>query len=163
MTKQMNENNGDSAIIAIEKGRPGRPTKYEPETVGRLSAALADGLTIKQACLAARIRQSTRSAWRERHPELEAQLAEARETARRKALAGIRAAGEAGDWRALEAFLRLSFPADYRKADTQVNVTATAQQGQVVCTEEQRQRLIALREKLLSAKELPPSSKRHPD
>jgi len=31
-------------------------------------------------------------------------LSEARETARQKALAGIRAAGEAGDWRALEAW-----------------------------------------------------------
>ena len=82
---------------------------------------------------------------------LEAQLAEARENARRKALAGIRAAGEAGDWRALEAFLRLSFPADYRQAgSTKVEVTATAQQAAVVCTEEQRQRLIALCERLLA-------------
>jgi hypothetical protein len=30
----------------------GRPTKYEPETVDRLLAALADGLTQKQACIA---------------------------------------------------------------------------------------------------------------
>ena len=97
-----------------------------------------------------RIMSISLAAWREKHPELEPRLAQARETARRKALAGIRAAGEAGDWRALEAFLRLSFPSDYRKADTQVNVTATAQQGQVVCTEEQRQRLIALRERLLA-------------
>src|SRR5262249_27968529 len=105
----MNEGK-DSAIIAIEKGRAGRPTKYQPETVGRFLAALADGLNIKQACLAAGIGQSTLSDWLEWHPELEAQLAEARETARQKALAGIRAAGKAGDWRALEAFLRLSFP-----------------------------------------------------
>jgi len=65
---------------------------------------------------------------------------------------GIRAAGEAGDWKALEAFLRLSFPADYRKADAQVSVTATAstQQAAVVCTEEQRQRLIELRQRLLA-------------
>ena len=146
----MNETE-DSAIIAIEKGRPGRPTKYEPETVGRLLAALGDGLTIKQACLAAGIGQSTLSDWLERHPELGAQLSEARETARRKALAGIRAAGEAGDWRALEAFLRMSFPSDYRR-DSSINVTATAntQQAAVVCTEEQRQRLIALRERLLA-------------
>ena len=75
-------------------------------------------------------------------------MEEARETARRKALATIKAAGEAGDWRASEAFLRLSFPG-YRQAATKVEVSATAQAGTIVCTEEQRQRLIALREKLL--------------
>src|SRR5262245_46307205 len=151
MSKKMNERD-ESAIIAIGEGKPGRPTKYEPETIGRLLAALADGLNIKQACLAARIGQSTLSDWLERHPELEAQLAEARETARQKALAGIRAAGEAGDWRALEAFLRMSFPSDYRR-DASINVSATAssQQAAVVCTEEQRARLIELRERLLQS------------
>ena len=75
----------------------------------------------------------------------------AREAARQKALGGIRAVREAGDWRAWEAFLRMSFPADYRR-DASINVTATAsaQQAAVVVTEEQRQRLIALRERLLS-------------
>jgi hypothetical protein len=147
----MSEGNSDSAITACDKGRLGRPTKYEPKTVDRLLAALADGLTIKQGCLAAGIGQSTLSDWLERHPELEAQLVEARETARRKALAGIRAAGEAGDWRALEAFLRMSFPADYRRdASISVSATASAQQAGVVCTEEQRQRLLELRERLLA-------------
>jgi hypothetical protein len=41
----------------------------------------------------------------------------AREEARQKALEGIKAAGERGDWRALEAFLKLSFQHDYRKSD----------------------------------------------
>ena len=75
-------------------------------------------------------------------------MEEARESARRKALATIKAAGEAGDWRASEAFLRLSFP-EYRQPATKVEVNASAQAGAIVCTEEQRQRLIALREKLL--------------
>src|SRR6516225_6380666 len=113
---------------------------------------MADGLNMKQACLAAGISEATLGRWREEHTELEPRLLEAREQARQKALAGIRAAGEAGDWRALEAFLRMSFPADYRRAAS-INVTATANAQQaagVVCTEEQRQRLIALREKLLS-------------
>jgi hypothetical protein len=66
-------------------------------------------------------------------------------------LAAIRVAGEAGDWRALEAFLRMSFPADYRR-DASINVTATAcvQQAAVVVTEEQRRRLLELRERLLA-------------
>jgi hypothetical protein len=67
-------------------------------------------------------------------------------------LAAIKAAGEK-DWRAHEAFLKLSFQSDYRKPDTHVGVEVNASAGhaEIVCTEEQRQRLIALREKLLKA------------
>ena len=63
----MNERE-DSAIIATENGRPGRPTKYERETVDRLIAALADGLTQKQACIASGICENTLANWREQHP-----------------------------------------------------------------------------------------------
>jgi len=104
-------------------------------------ANLADGLTIKQACLACSISESTLSDWRERYADLEARLTEAREQARRKALANIKAAGNNGDWRASEAFLRMSFAADYRKdASINVRASATAQQG-VVITAEDRKRL----------------------
>jgi len=73
---------------------------------------------------------------------------ESTEKARQKALAGIKAAGEAGDWRASEAVLRMSFRADYRRdASVNVNAIATAQQA-VVCYEATRERSIALREKL---------------
>ena len=141
----------DNSALIVTPNKAGRPTKYGPETVDRLLAALADGLTQKQACIASGICENTLASWREKHPELEARLAQAREIARRKALAGIKAAGEAGDWRALEAFLRMSFPADYRRdANINVSATATAQQAGVVCTEEQRQRLLALRERLVA-------------
>jgi len=59
---------------------------------------------------AAGISEATLGRWREEHTELEPRLLEAREQARQKALAGIKAAGEAGDWRALEAFLSLPSP-----------------------------------------------------
>jgi len=52
-------------------------------------AALANGLNQKQACLACGIGESTLRDWREKYPELEQRLAEAREQARQKALAGI--------------------------------------------------------------------------
>ena len=140
---------GNSALIPIDKG--GRPSKYTPETVDRLLAALADGLTQKQACAACGICEKTLANWREQYPELEPQMAEARETARQKALAGIKAAGEAGDWRALEAFLRLSFP-EYRQPSTKVEVNATAQAG-VVVNDEEREKLIAMRNKALAQKD----------
>jgi hypothetical protein len=97
-------------------------------------------ITYRQACLACGIGVSTLSRWRKEQPELEPQLAQARETARLKALDSIRAAGEAGDWRASVAFLKLSFP-EYRQPSTKVDVNANAQAATVVITEEKRREL----------------------
>jgi hypothetical protein len=137
-----------SVVAVPNKG--GRPSKYTPETVEKLLAAIADGLTIRQSCLAAGIGEQTVRDWQERYPDLESRLAEAREQARQKALACIKAAGEAGDWRAAEAFLRLSFHQDYRR-DSNINVTAQTC-VQLVCDEETRQRIMALRAKILGPK-----------
>jgi len=118
--------------------------------VDRLLEALAHGLTLKQACIASGISESTLGDWRDPYAELEARLAQAREQARQKALAGIKAAGEAGDWQALEAFLRMSFQADYRRAsNASVEVNTALQTQAVVCTEEQRMRLIEQRNRIL--------------
>jgi hypothetical protein len=139
----------------IEINKVGRPSKYQPATIQRILAALEDGLTQKQACLYAGICENTLAAWRQKHPELEAQINQAREQAGRKALAGIKAAAEKGDWRAWEAFLRMSFPGDYRQG-TSVTVSATAgAQQAIVCTEEQRARIIAQLERLQGEQRLP--------
>jgi hypothetical protein len=53
--------NGNSALIATSN-KGGRPTKYGPETVDRLLAALTDGLTQKQACIASGICENTLAA-----------------------------------------------------------------------------------------------------
>ena len=110
--------------------------------------AIEAGLTLKQACIAAGIGETTLHESRKEYPDLEPRLEAARERAREAALRAIRAAGEK-DWRAHEAWLRLSFQSDYRQSNTKVEVN-TAQQAQIVCTEEQRQRIIALRERLLA-------------
>ena len=110
--------------------------------------AIEAGLTLKQACIAAGIGETTLHEWRKEYPDLKPRLEAARERAREAALRAIRAAGEK-DWRAHEAWLRLSFQSDYRQSNTKVEVN-TAQQAQIVCTEEQRQRIIALRERLLA-------------
>ncbi len=145
----------NSAIVATgeQGGKAGRPSLYKPEVVEKLLDALRAGLTHKQACLACGIGQSTLADWRERYPELEPRMEAARETARQTALEGIKTAGEK-DWRALSEWLKLTFP-EYRQGSS-INVTATASAQQataLVVTEEQRHRLIALREKLLKAPE----------
>ncbi len=65
------------------------------------------------------------------------------------------AAGEASDWQALDAFLRMSFQADYRRAsNTSVEVNQTVQTA-VVCDEETRMKLIAQRERILKGQAEP--------
>jgi len=54
----------------------------------------------------------------------------------------------------------MSFPADYRR-DASISVSAAAgvQQAAVICTEEQRRKLIELRERLLAEQKLSTSSR----
>ena len=146
----MMSNNGQKAPLLLTNGdvctvnKGGRPTLYTAETVDRLLAGLADGLNITQACAACGISPRTLIDWRERYPDLEPRLTEARETARRKVLAMIKSIGEeTNDWRALDTWLQRSFPADYRR-DSNVSVTATANAAgaqQVVITPEKRAEL----------------------
>jgi hypothetical protein len=79
MNKQNKENN---EAVALEHGKTGRPTKYEPKTLERLCTGLADGLPIKSACIVAGISVSTLADWRGKYPELEERMIEAREVAR---------------------------------------------------------------------------------
>src|SRR6266567_1422572 len=144
----MNTENNE-LIVVHQPGKAGRPTKYEPETIDRLLAGLADGLPIKSACIIAGVSVSTLADWREKYPELEERMAEAREVARRKMLQRIKRAAK-DDWRAAAAWLQLTFPADYKRtSNTSVEVN-TAVQTAVVCTEERRQQLIAQRERILA-------------
>ena len=115
-------------------------------------AAIADGLNIKQACMAVGIGETILHSWREEHPELEQQLEEARERCRGKPWPGSRqqakrATGER--WKhSCECHL---LPINRRDGSINVNAAATVQQAGLVCDEATRMRLIALREKLTLA------------
>ena len=116
-------------MVVGQQGKAGRPTKYSPETVERLLAGLADGLSYKSACITAGIGVSTLADWREKYPELEVRMEEAREVARQKMLQRIKRASE-NDWRAAAEWLRLTFPADYRRAsNASVEVNTAVQNG----------------------------------
>src|SRR3989440_11214161 len=117
----MNTENNEPMVVD-QHGKAGRPTKYSPETVERLLAGLTDGLPIKSACIIAGIGVSTLSDRREKCPEVEERMAEARERARLKMLQRIKRAAE-DDWRGASEWLRLSFRADYRMgSNTSVEV-----------------------------------------
>jgi hypothetical protein len=88
------------------------------------------------------------SDWREKYLELELRMEEARKVARQKMLQRIKRASE-NDWRAAAEWLRLTFPADYRRAsNTNLQVNSAVQTG-VVITEERRRELIAQRQRIL--------------
>src|SRR6266853_3252891 len=124
----MNERTGQ---LPRENRALGRPTKYSHHVLERFCGALSDGMPIKGACVVAGIGVTTLSEWREKRPEIEQRIDEARELARQKALQAIRAAGEK-DWRASAEWLRLTFPADYRGNANKIEVSATAQASSIV-------------------------------
>src|SRR5436309_6611143 len=141
-------------IVAASYSHFEMRSKFTPGAVDTILEAIGDGLTIGQACAAVGITYSCMQKWKERFPAFAEALERAREQCRRKMLGIIQAAAERGDWRAAEVHLRMSFFPQYTKAETNVNVGV---QTQLVCSEQQRARLIALNQKLLSGetKKLP--------
>jgi hypothetical protein len=110
------------ALLVVEQhGKAGRPSKYNEETLERLLGGLSDGLPIKSACIIAGISVSTLADWREKYPELEERMTEAREVARQKMLQ--RAAEN--DWRVAAEWLRLTFLNNYRRPASNTSVEVT--------------------------------------
>src|SRR5207248_7413341 len=116
--------------------------------IGRLCTALSDGMPIKGACVVAGIGVTTLNEWREKYPELEERLSDAREQARLKALQGIKTAGEK-DWRAYAEWLRLTFPADYRGSGNKIEVSASATANAPILSVERQRELQERRRRLL--------------
>ena len=134
-------------IVAASDPHFEKRSKFTPGTVDTILEAIGDGLTIGQACAAVGITYSCMQKWKEKFPAFAEALEKAREQSRRRMLGLIKAAAERGDWRAAEVHLRMSFFPQYTKSETNVNVGV---QTQLVCTEETRQRLMALNRKLLT-------------
>jgi len=132
----------------------GRPTKFSEESVKRLCSAIADGMPARGACVVAGIGVTTLNEWRERYPDLQERLSDAREHARLKALQAIKAAGER-DWRAWDAWLKLTYPADYRGTRAKIEVSAFASANMLVITEEQQRALQERRQQLLKDESTP--------
>ena len=126
----------------------GRPTKFTDDIIDRLCAAIADGMPLKGSCVVAGIGVTTLNEWRDKYPELEERLSDAREKARLKALQAIKTAGEK-DWRAYAEWLRLTFPADYRGSGNKIEVSATANANAPIITLEQQRDLQERRRRLL--------------
>jgi len=103
----------------------GRPTKCTGKTLARVYAAIAEGMPINGACVVAGIGVTTLKEWRERFPNLEERITDAREHARLRALQAIKAAGDK-DWRAWAEWLKLTHLTDYRGSGAKIEVSALA-------------------------------------
>jgi hypothetical protein len=125
--------------------KSGGQSKFTQRRVDRILRALRAGLDQKQAITAAGIGNDTFYRWKRDNPEFAKAIEAAREQAREDALRSIRAAGEE-DWKATAAWLRFSFRKDY--APTASNQTQVAQ-AVLVCDEETRKQIQAMRAKLL--------------
>jgi hypothetical protein len=139
-------------MVVGQHGKAGRPSKYSPETVEKLLAGLADGLSYKSACIAAGIGVSTLADWCEKYPELEVRMEEAREVARLKMLQRIKRASE-NDWRAAAEWLKLTFPSDYRRvqpAQSADNTTINVTHNTLVLSPERQQQLREQRKRILA-------------
>jgi hypothetical protein len=140
----------NDAALSNDMGQVGRPTKFNDETIARLCAAMADGMPIRGACIVAGIGVTTLKEWRERYPDLEERIGDAREHARLRALQAIKAAGEK-DWRAWAEWLKLTHPTEYRGSGAKVQVSALASANGPVMTEERLRELQEIRQRMIKA------------
>jgi len=134
--------------LAEPKPRVGQPTKYNPARADTMIRALSAGLTHAQSCAATGIARETLRSWCEKYPEFKERYETARELARRDALESIRKAGRAGDWKATDRWLIRAFGEDYRPTDRH-HTTISSQNTLVICSEEERKQIQAMRQKLL--------------
>jgi hypothetical protein len=109
--------------------------------------SISSGLNIKQACRCNGISEDTFRNWRKEDPDLAEQFESARESMRKEMLQVIKDQAPK-DWRAAEAHLRLSF-AEYRTGNG-ATVNVGIDNRQVVVNDEERARLIKLREEALA-------------
>lgn len=82
----------------------GRPTKYHPETVAAIVAALTMGNTRTDSALIAGINRDTFHEWMKAYPAFSVEVERAEARARQRAVAQLAKAGSR-DWRAALAFL----------------------------------------------------------
>ena len=107
--------------------RGGRPSKYRPDTVRAIIAAVEGGATYRHAAASVGVSERTLHDWQVRHPQFSQALKTAEASACIAAIGTIRRAAEAGTWQAAAWYLERRYPAEYgRRAvtvDASVQVT----------------------------------------
>jgi hypothetical protein len=156
----------DSGAYARDDDRMQRParsgggmTKYTPKTVKLLLNAISDGLTVTAACVVANITDSCLSDWKKKYPDFAHKIDLAREQGALKHLNIIKTAGENGDWRASEAFLKLTRPEIFRRQPDQQQKHLHVHGNTVVTLSPERQEEIRAQIKRIRAAMAPESER----
>jgi hypothetical protein len=130
-------------LYARRPRKPGNPTKYTPKTVTKLVSAVAEGLGLKAACVIADISYSTLMEWQREKPELAQKLEKAKEKAALEMLRRIKVAA-VDDWRAAEAYLKLTRPEIFKRPQIQHQHETThnyTQNNFITMSEERQEQL----------------------
>lgn len=117
------------AVARTKVARPvekklGRPTKYTPEVVEIIKAAVKSGLSPTRAGMLAGLNAQTVSEWRGRFPEFSDAIELARCEGLKERLENIERSGIM-DWRATAWLVEKTFPEEYGK-QAAINISATA-------------------------------------
>jgi len=122
--------------------KPGRPTKYVPETIEKIVNAIAVGSPFSHACNYAGITFETFNEWRKQYSEFSEKVKEAEGKAVIGWLARIEQAAKDGNWTAAAWKLERRYPHDFGRRDRMpVDVSELDRQF-----EEEVEQLIAGRE-----------------
>jgi hypothetical protein len=95
----------------------GRPTKYTPETVKAILAALAEGNTREDSAVTAGIGYSTMREWELTYPEFSESTRKAEAQARQRMVSVVAKVAMAGNWQAAMTFLERRDPDHWGRKD----------------------------------------------
>src|ERR1041384_6545081 len=82
------------------RGKIGRPTKRTPAVVRKICRGIAGGVPMQYAAARAGLGSETFPAWRREFPDFDQAVQQAIAKGIDRRLAQIKAAGDAGDWKA---------------------------------------------------------------
>jgi hypothetical protein len=115
-----------TAITTTPTGRPrGRPQKYTQEKGRAVLAACAHGFTLEASCRVAGIDLGTVQKWVAADPTFAQQISAAREARAGEVLSKILVAAQ-DDWKAAEAYLRLTQPQTYNRKIEEKTISGEA-------------------------------------
>jgi hypothetical protein len=103
------------SVAAPRRGKPGRPTKFNPKTVKRVLCCVEKGMPLSLASSAAGFSYTTLSDYRAKHPQFAEALKRSIAKGVEKRLKKIEDASDAGDWRASAWLLEHCQPEHFAK------------------------------------------------
>ena len=97
--------------------KPGRPTKYTPETIALILTALEGGNTRKDAAAVAGVSRDSLNEWRLAYPDFSDAIEKAEASAFQKMVSIVMKVASEGNWQAAMTFLERRDPEHWGRRD----------------------------------------------